>query len=170
MLSLKLIPRKRSEEVLVLSFGMGFRVFFYGLALFFLVFLLTDYNSPGSNIGPIVIILVCFLCGSYHESWIFDKGNKTIEQRSGLIFLFIRRRLSMDEIESVMLSSVQRGFDQRESDEKTSTSRQFFLKLSLISRNKKVHNIETIKSGNIGSLGENAELIASFCGVSVVNG
>ena len=170
MLSLKLIPRKLSEEVLVLSFGIGFRIFFYGLALFFLIFLLTDYDSPGSNIGPIVIISICFLCGSYHEAWIFNRTNKTIEQRSGLLFLFKRRRLSMDEIESVKLVSIQRGYDQRESDEKTSARRQYFLKLSLVSKNKKVHNIETIKSGNAGSLGENAELIASFCGVSLING
>lgn len=164
---LTLLPRKKTEDELVLALGNGHRYFFYFLFVYFLYLIITDDKNTGSNLGPMVIAGICFLSGSYHESWIFHRPSGRVEHRLGFLFLFRRKKLKMTDIQSVKIT----GFIRKRNKPGRTGGGGYpavaFLKLLLIKHDGSYWNVETVKSRDMTHIENKAELIASFCGVGV---
>jgi hypothetical protein len=142
-----------------------FRLFFLSLTVFLAVFLLIDLKEhPGDGfIGPLILILILLLAGSYKEEWIFDRQQKTVESRFGLIFLYQRKVIALEEIEAFLISEFIKGHQFMVEPEKRRFFQIAFSKFSLVTKEGMVKDIEIIKSRFKKELEKKGEQIAEFC-------
>jgi hypothetical protein len=71
----------------------------------------TEYEtlSPIGKVNVILIPILLFLGSVYEYRVIFDKANEVVEIRTGLLFLFRRRRRPLDEVQRFVVRTVRPG-------------------------------------------------------------
>ncbi|NNG01687.1 MAG: hypothetical protein HKM93_20040 [Desulfobacteraceae bacterium] len=168
MLNLNFILRSSSTDLLTLLLPKSFRFFFLVIAGVMMVGIVSDGGGLSGNTGPLVIMTICLLCGAYYEAWFFDRGNRKIEQRFGLIFLFKRKIISMDDVEGVQISGFTTGSEKPVATDKKKFFQKEFVKLTLITKIGKIHDIETISGRKHDKITEKASTIAEFCGAPLI--
>jgi hypothetical protein len=107
-MKLKLIPRKKSEHVLVLSLNYGFRLFFHSVGVAIAGAIIVDASSE-INTMPLIISTLFIMFGLYQDSWIFDRHAKKVEQRHGLLFLYRSNTISFEQMSAILMSSFIKG-------------------------------------------------------------
>lgn len=165
--------RKKGSSVLIFSLHWGFRFFFFGLAVFLLTMLLMEEGTGHTNTGPFFFMILLTVMGSYHEAWIFDNERQSIVKQHGLIFLFFRKRISMDQLDSFHLECFTIGALSR-SDRNTRNMGKGGLlqrstcKLYGVLKDGIRLDIEMLKSSQYNQMKTKAEALADFCGKPVV--
>lgn len=106
MFNFNLVAKKKTDELLVLTMTIGFRVMFFAIALFVAIGL---YSVQTVAVVPVIILVVSCLAGLYNEAWYFNKNSGIVEHRFGLLFLFKRKTYSLDNIGQVEVRSFARG-------------------------------------------------------------
>ncbi len=169
---LNLVQRHNAAGTLVFSLHRGFRVFFLLFAGFLVAVLVTSYDPADSNTGPLILIIGCLLFGFYNEAWIFDATAREIQQQHGMLFLFKRKIISMDDLESVRLSRFVKGEVGMAPKETDFQKKRFFQptyqKLSLITKDGKGIVIEILKTTQQEILEEKAKAIVSVCQLPLI--
>ncbi len=107
-MKLKLIPRMKSDGVLVLSLNYGFRIIFYSIAIIIAGNLLVD-DQPGAGASPYIFCLIFLVFGSYQDTWLFNPATRKVERKHGLLFLFRKKVISFDQLRGVHLYSFTKG-------------------------------------------------------------
>lgn len=164
IIPLKMILDIKSENLLVLRLGHGFRFFFSGLCLFILFFVFTDENSTALNTGPYLIVLLSFISSLYYETWFFDKASKKVIHRHGFILVYKQSVIHMKDIEVFKITHFKTG------DANTGAKNKRFLvsryiKFSLLSNKGKAYVIEVLKKSALSDLESKAEQVSHFCGI-----
>ncbi len=63
----------------------------------------------GTNILGLVILALSLLAAIYEETWIFDESTKTVNARTGLLFLAKRHSFAFADVASMELNDFARG-------------------------------------------------------------
>ncbi len=169
---LTLVIRKKSDDVAVLSLGIGFRIFFYGLALYLGGVLIMDTDPTGSNIGPIIFIVLSLICGSYYEAVYLDRKERMVIRHYGLLFLNKRRCIPFDDIESIRVDrflrgKLQEGVPDPKPISKNPLSTKATCKLYFILKNGDFTDIEMLTERHYDKLKEKAKFISEFCDIPI---
>ncbi len=106
MFNFNLVAKKKTDELLVLTMTIGFRVMFFAIALFIAIGL---YSVQTVAVVPVIILFVSCLAGLYNEAWYFNKKSGIVEHRFGLLFLFKRKTYALADIGRVEVRSFTRG-------------------------------------------------------------
>lgn len=166
-----LVLRHQTEERLIFTLHRFFRLFFYAVAVLMVAFWMADPQA--SRVAPIFLMVVCLLCGSYYEAWVFDSARQTIEHHHGIFFLFKRTKIPMQDLQSVQLNRFRKGHPGKASPPIEDASQSFFQpemqKLSLLTKNGVAHDIEILKGSHEKSLEKKAQAIATFCQIPLVH-
>ena len=165
MLKLHLVIKKRSADILCLTLSNGFRYFFFGISAFLAVFLFIDMqtNAEPGLLGPLIIISILFLSGCYHEIWIFDLTQKKVESRFGLLFLYQRKTIPLEDISTFRIVEFTKGHQGMIEPEKRRFFQVAYSKFSLVTKEGLVKDIEIMKSKHENDLQKKAETVAEFC-------
>jgi hypothetical protein len=91
---------KRSDGVVRLRLGWGWRVFFLAVTVAVVVALVQEGRLGG--LLP-VIGLVSLLAALFEESWLFDPASDLVENRVGLLFLARLRRYRISNLRSILV-------------------------------------------------------------------
>ena len=172
MLSLTLTLKRINDHELVLRLPLGFRVIF-GVIV---VILLSSMIASGSTApGPVVLLILSILSGLYKEEWRFQKDRRIVEHRSGLLFPYVTKRFSFEEIDHFALSLNTRA-SQTAKPPKKETMKSLLGgrrqpssmgSFGLVKPDGKAHTIEIRKSKSIDEFSKNAQEIADFCEISL---
>ena len=165
MLKFHLIIKKRSADILCLTLSNGFRYFFFGISTFLAAFLLLDLqtNAESGLLGPLIIISILFLSGCYHEEWIFDLTQKKVESRFGLLFLYQRKAIPLEDIETFRIVEFTKGHQGMIEPEKKRFFQVAYSKFLLVTKSGLVKDIEIMKSKYGNDLQKKAGTVAEFC-------
>ncbi|MBF0279980.1 MAG: hypothetical protein HQM13_19440 [SAR324 cluster bacterium] len=171
---LNLVLHTKTETLLTLSLQRGIRTFFFLFGVFLSSVMGITYDPTDSNIGPLVLIFACFLLGLYKEAWIFNAVTREIEQQHGLQFLFKRRTLSMDQLESVQLSRFIKGQAGLEAQQSVFQRKRLFQpeyhRLMLVTKEGEKIVVEILKIAQGEALLQKANAIAGLCQVPLIQG
>ena len=72
-------------------------------------FTIVSGGEGGSFILPVIIAAACAVAAFYEESWTFDRKNRIITSKYGLLFLHSKKILSFAEVENIEFSCFLRG-------------------------------------------------------------
>ncbi len=170
---MQLILRKKSEEILSFSLHRGLRVFYISFASVIMIFLYLINSGETSNLGPVVITVICLLFGSYDEVWVFDKTRGVAEISQRLLIVFNVRTVSLENLKNIQISSFTKGLAGHSDPlmapqgKKRLFAKQF-CKLTLITNNETNHDIEILDKRHLKDLEIKAGLISQFCAVELV--
>jgi hypothetical protein len=114
-------------------------------------------------IGPLIIIVILFLSGCYYEEWIFDRSQKKVESCFGLLFLYQRKMIPLEDIEAFSISEFTKGHLDTIDPEKRRFFQIAYMKFSLLTKEGTIKDIEIMKSKYKKDLEKKAETIAEFC-------
>lgn len=106
MIDIRFHLRRKDSGVIVLEFGIAFRLLFAFLALIMGVGMAETGGFAPLPIGFFVILVLGAL---YEERWEFDPNRQEIFSRNGLIVLARKRRWRFDEVESIEYSHYRAG-------------------------------------------------------------
>lgn len=172
MFKLSLILQQKSENELILRLPVGFRLLFIIILAFLVSSMIT---SGGISAGSLVLAILSILAGLYKEQWRFLKKERIIEHQSGLLFPYITKRVSFDEVDHLILSysanprpirkrSLGDSFDESvDRHAKHGSITSFGFKNS----SGKASTIEIRKSRSTTALEDNVQKIADFCEIPV---
>ena len=170
---MKLVLRHQAEGRLVFTLHRFFRIFFFAAALWVGAFFITDSNPTAFPLAPIFLMLGCVLCGAYYEAWIFDAPLQEVEHHHGFFFLFKRKKIPMQTLQSVQLSRFLKGHPGRPKSPIEDSTRSFFQpemhKLSLLTKEGVAHDIEILKGSHHNPLEKKAQAIAEICQIPLVH-
>jgi hypothetical protein len=96
----RLKPVRISDDLLRLRLGWGWRVFFVGVALFIggVRYFVGALGLPAAAVG-----LVSAVAAFYQESWLFDRLDRSITSRIGLVFLCRTRCYETDRLRRLVV-------------------------------------------------------------------
>ncbi len=190
MFKLNLILRRKTEDIMIFSPAPWFRILFLAFAVIVAVGIYSTASEgiDGSFIVPFIITAFCIAASLYEESWTFDRENKTVEYKHGLIFLNRKISMPFNEIESLELNIFLRGnrsdgeidndksFSNPFSKENTVETKNWLkvvhpkyhqeLILNLVSGEKRT--IESIDSRNIEGIKKKAGILSDFSSIKLV--
>lgn len=169
MLNLNFVLSNTTSDLLTLFLPKTFRIFFLSISLVMIIGIMGDGGGISNNIGPLIIMIICLLCGCYYEAWIFNRNTRTIEQRFGLLFLFNRKTYAMDDLEAVKISGFRTGSQKAIDTDRKKFFQKDFIKLTLVTKQGSIHDIETLTGKNRTSIEKKALKLAEFCDASLVN-
>ena len=172
MFKLSLMLQRNNDDELLLRLPIGFRLMFAVIVTFLLGSMI---GTGGVSAGSIILTVLSILAGLYKEQWRFNREEGAIEHRSGLLFPYITRQFSFDDIDHFVLSrsksyrpAVARGhrdgFNQTAGSQRRGTSMTSF---GLITKEGKARTIEIRKSRNTETMEGNVQEISSFCEIPV---
>lgn len=98
MIDLTFQIKKNADGVVVLEFGIAFRILFAALALILGFGIASSGSVTPLPAGFFAILLLGSL---YLERWEFDPTSGTVTSRHGLVFLNRRKRWNFTDVESV---------------------------------------------------------------------
>jgi hypothetical protein len=173
MFNLNFVIKKPSENLLIIRFKHFFRFFFYGLGLFIMIFVFREFDQNVSNIGPYIFIGICALLGSYYESWIFDKSRNVVEQRQGLLFFFIKKKIPLSDVKGVSLNRFIKGSHLKstpavENQKRYKLPPKEYYKLSLMLKDDEYQVVEIAQGREIEKFNKKARSLAQFCNCPLV--
>ena len=161
MLELALRLYRKSENEWELRLPHSFR-FVFG---FIVLITLTGMIAVGRFYAfPLVIVLISFAATLYNETWIIDRNREVFEYRFGLLFLFKRREIPFSEVSSLKVKRFTKGLPSDRGLAKPTTLRRDFIRISLITKDDRMINMETHKETRNEDLYKSAHDIAEFCG------
>ena len=170
MFKLSLVLQKKTDNELVLRLPIGFRLLFAVIVTFLAGSMIgTGSVSPAS----IILTVLSALAGLYKEQWRFDRESGAIEHQSGLLFPYITRLFTFDDIDQFVLSSSKSyrpainrrqrdGYGQEQDSQRRGTSMTSF---GLITKKGKAHTIEIRKSRSNELMEDNVRVISEFCDI-----
>ncbi len=167
-----------------------FRILFLAFAAIIAVGIYSTASEgmDGSFAVPFIITAFCIAAALYEESWTFDRENKNVEYKHGLIFLNRKISMPFNEIENLELNIFLRGnrsdgeidtdksFSNPFSKENTVETKNWLkvvhpkyhqeLILNLVSG--KQRTIESIDSRNIEGIKKKAAILSDFSSIKLV--
>ena len=152
----------KDYDHLVIFFPPLFRIIMLILSVFIALSIFLYPLTPGehgSNILPIVILVICLASAAYNEKWSFDRNRKTVTSSTSVLFYRRIRKFRMEDITDISLLRVVK----RKKPESS------FLKLSLSLKNSITADIELIPSHDLANALKKAETLANFCSLPFNN-
>ena len=105
-----LVSTKKADGSIVISVPLILRLGMVALALIlFGSAILTPEAGKGFSPGLLVALLIALLGSLYEERWTFDRPNKTVQFRFGLVFLARRVRVPFEQVKSLEVERFFRG-------------------------------------------------------------
>lgn len=188
MFRLNLILKKKTNNILVLSPPVWFRIFFMIFAgiIFLGIITISKDSEHGSFVLPVCVAIFCIFASLYKESWIFDKTKKCIISQTGLLFINKRRIIDFSDVFQISVYSFLRGREiPKENMKKSENPFSKENTAEVQGQNKIMHKkyhqelrinlksgdfivIESLDKRNTVDLKQKAQQISSFTGISIV--
>lgn len=151
------VLREVSEQRMVYSTSVGFRVVFAVIA----VFLIVSVRQLNVVVG---IFLALSVFGAlYLERWIFDKDANLFEKNVGILFLHTRKRLPLDRLQRVVLREV--GPAHHERPRMVRAISRAAAILSVVDCDGKSYGLDMVKGTSLQEIRKSAAKLAGFCGI-----
>jgi len=149
-----LVSTKKADGSIVISVPLLLRLGMVALAvILFASALLTPESGKGFSPGLLVALLIALLGALYEERWTFDRPNRAVQFRFGLIFLARRVRVPFDQVESLAVERFVKGkipaAGETEGTENPGQERRAYYSLVLYLTNGGRLVVETVKGRNI---------------------
>ena len=180
MFKLNLTLRKKNDDIMIFSPAPWFRILFLAIAVFIVIGITaaaSDENNDGSFTVPIVITLICIIGALYEECWIFDRKEKTISSRTGLLFISRKKNWTFEDVSKLEFAVFIRGgrtvkADMQDSDTETAASvntqkkniKRYCQAIRLNLKSGDSIEIETAEGYNTDILKQKAWILSDFCG------
>ena len=188
ILSVKVEGKDRLELSLSLRFRL-ILVFFFVLSFFVLLSSLSAGGRITSSIVPFILVFITGLSALYQERWIFDKPRNVFENHFGLLVLFRKRSIPLEELTRVELEAFTKGHTGELLEEKDSPrpadsrphpdaallgglfrapQRRYaygILRLMVVDRQEKVYVLDSAKAHRVDRFRQTGRRIADFCGI-----
>ena len=184
--------KTEGKDRLELSLSLRFRlilVFFFVLSSLVLLSSLSSGGRITSSIVPFILVFITGLSALYHERWIFDKRRDVFENHFGLLILYRKRSIPLNELTRVELEAFTKGHtgepleekesprpaDSRSHPDAASLGSLFrapqrrhaygILRLMVVDRQEKVYVLDSAKAHRIDGFRQTGRRIADFCGI-----
>lgn len=152
---------KKSDNLLILSLSLGYRILFCVITLSLGWGMLSLRSWSWISL---ILTGLSFLALMYKERWTFDKTGNRVTHSFGLLLLFRKKTYSPEEIEKIELKKIIRGKQGNRENPKNrpAFTPAMFITLNMIHRNGNFTNIETVKTRNPDIFRQKGEVIAEF--------
>lgn len=161
---LYLIIKRKKPELLVLSLGTGFRIFFSGiLLLFFFGMYVSETGIKDLGILAILFLGATVLSLFYQERWDFDLKEGKITNRTGLLFFYRKRVFLISQISDFGLSVFTKGTLQNPSEEKRRFFQKQYCSLFFRTSGEEKTDLEIQNRRHQQKLEEKGKTLSSFC-------
>jgi hypothetical protein len=149
-----LVSIKKADGSIVISVPLLLRLGMVALALIlFASATLSPESGKGFSPGLLVALLIALLGALYEERWTFDRPNRTVQFRFGLVFLARRVRVPFDQVESLVVERFVKGkipgAAEAEGPENSGQERRAYYNLVLYLTNGGRLVVETVKGRNM---------------------
>ena len=68
-----------------------------------------EQGARGTDYFPLLFLIMAFFVSVYEEKWIFNRYDKTVEKRFGLIFYYSKDTSNFSDIRHIKISEVSKG-------------------------------------------------------------
>lgn len=99
----RFVPRNPRPDLLVLTVGIGWRIFFAGLGLIIGYGMI---DGGGVGIFALIVTVILLLSACYLDYWEFDREAARIAHRTGLLFAYRTRRYPLTDLQEVRASGI----------------------------------------------------------------
>jgi len=161
MFRITLNPVFKGDDILILTPSALFRILF---AIIFAILWsgMTAFSEGSIPLFGLIIMGVALIAIVYEERWIFDRNQKTIEFRMGLLFLNRKVKYSFNDIEEFSFVTLQQG---KIIDPALETARfgSRYTLFGLVTKTGDKRSIEMLKSRLAPGLKQKADQVSRFC-------
>ena len=162
-----LVLKDNGKHKMIYATSNGFRMIFLGIALLIFVILLTA--SEGSvfkraNIVALSFCAICLISSLFLERWIFDKESNLFEKDVGLIFLYRKKRRSLDSLRRIVLDDFLGSVNANRSNRRRGSliSRRN-IALYVQDRDGRTYILDIARGVGSGELRKTAQKLSEFC-------
>jgi len=151
---------------LVYSTSVGFRLVFLATALAIALVVLPAAKGPAYlqfRIVTLIIVGLCLLAALYLERWIFDKQSNLFERDVGILFVYSRKTLALDDLQKVVLQEP--GMRSLDSSRRTLRLSRRSAILSVVDRDGTAYRLDLVKGGALRETRKLAEKLSAFCAI-----
>ena len=158
--------RERGKNRMVYSTSVGYRLVFCVTALIIILGVASVAGKSffdSFNVFSCIIIGVCLFAALYLERWIFDKETNLFESNVGILFVYSRKKRSLDTLQKVVLQELGVNYTHKPKLLRW-TSRKTAM-LSVVDRDGNVYGLDMVKGGSVREARISAEKLSTFCGI-----